>query len=92
VKKLEQKLADEVSCQLKRRRGSTEARIGILKNAYLGKPLRSKGFGHRSIRIHWCIFSHNLWKLATMPVENQKELETEAKKQRRFRYFLQVLR
>lgn len=80
VKALEQKLEDEVFCQLQTRRGATEARIGIFKNAYLGKPLRSKGFSHRSTRIHWCIFAHNLWKLATMAAENRKALEEEAQK------------
>lgn len=80
VKKLEQKLEDEVFCQLQTRRGATEARIGIFKNAYLGKPLRSKGFSHRSTRIHWCIFTHNLWKLATIAAENRKALEEEAQK------------
>jgi len=80
VKALEQKLEDDVFCQLQTRRGSTEARIGIFKNAYLGKPLRSKGFSHRSIRIHWCICTHNLWKLAIKAVENQKRLEEEAQK------------
>jgi hypothetical protein len=80
VKALEQKLEDDVFCKLQTRRGSTEARIGIFKNAYLGKPLRSKGFSHRSTRIHWCIFTHNLWKLATMAAENQEALEAEAQK------------
>jgi hypothetical protein len=80
VKALEQKLEDDVFCKLQTRRGSTEARIGIFKNAYLGKPLRSKGFSHRSTRIHWCIFTHNLWNLATMAAENQEALEAEAQK------------
>jgi len=80
LKTLEQQLENAVFCQLQTRRGSAEARIGIFKNTYPGKPLRSKEFAHRSIRIHWCIFSHNLWKLAAIAAENQKELEKEAEK------------
>jgi hypothetical protein len=64
---------DPVFCQLQTRRGATEARIGIFKNAYLGKPLRAKGFLNRSCRIHWCILGHNLWKLAAMAVRQKKE-------------------
>ena len=79
VKLLEQKREDPVFCQLQKRRGSTEARIGIFKNAYLGKPLRSKGFTHRLIRVHWCILTHNLWKLAVMAAERLDELEAQAK-------------
>src|SRR6266705_797773 len=33
--------------RLQRRRAQTEGRIGILKNVFLGQPLRSKGFEHR---------------------------------------------
>ncbi|MBI9097927.1 MAG: hypothetical protein JEY91_05595, partial [Spirochaetaceae bacterium] len=50
---------------------------GIFKNAYLGKPLRSKGFNHRKVRIEWCILSHNLWKLASMAAQKRQEIEEE---------------
>ena len=36
---------------------STEARIGIFKNACLGTPMRSKGFEHREQRVLWCILT-----------------------------------
>lgn len=75
VSELEEKLEDESFCRLQKRRGATEARMGIFKNAYLGKPLKSKGFKHRKVRIEWCILSHNLWKLATMAAERRKEIE-----------------
>lgn len=75
VSELEKKLEDESFCRLQKRRGATEARMGIFKNAYLGKPLKSKGFKHRKVRIQWCILSHNLWKLATMAAERRKEIE-----------------
>jgi hypothetical protein len=76
--KLREKLEDETFCLLQKRRGSTEGRIGIFKNAYLGTPLRSKGFKRRQLRITWCILGHNLWKLATMAAQKKAELEAEA--------------
>jgi len=77
VPSMQHKLEDENFCLLQKRRGSTEGRIGIFKNAYLGTPLRSQGFEHREIRIVWCILGHNLWKLATLAVQKRKEIETE---------------
>jgi len=77
VPRLREKLEDEGFCLLQKRRGSTEARIGIFKNAYLGKPLRSKGYTNRKTRIEWCILGHNLWKLATMAAQKLAELEAE---------------
>jgi hypothetical protein len=68
VEQLKQRLEDERFCLLQKRRGNTEARMAIFKNAYLGRPLRSKGFTHRHVRIEWCIFAHNLWKLGHMAV------------------------
>jgi len=77
VPKLKEKLEDEGFCLLQKRRGSTEARIGIFKNAYLGKPLRSKGYPNRKTRIEWCILGHNLWKLAVLAAQKLAELEAE---------------
>ncbi len=74
---LREKLEDEGFCRLQKRRGATEARIGIFKNAYLGTPLQSKGFKNRMIRIEWCILGHNLWKLARMAAQQLEEKETE---------------
>jgi len=75
VKELEERLEDEAFCRLRKRRGATEARIGIFKNAYPGKPLKSKGFKNRKLRIEWCILSHNLWKLSIMAALRLEELE-----------------
>lgn len=77
VPMLKEKLEDEGFCVLQKRRGSTEGRIGIFKNAYLGTPLRSKGFANRKTRIEWCILGHNLWKLATMVAQKRAELDAE---------------
>lgn len=78
VSSLREKLTDDGFCLLQTRRGATEGRIGIFKNAYLGHPMRSKGFEHREIRVAWCVLGHNLWKLATMAAQKRAELDAEA--------------
>jgi hypothetical protein len=80
VGELEKRLEDETFRRLQTRRGATEARIGIFKNAYLGKPLRSKGFKNRKTRIEWCILTHNLWKLSSMAAQRRRELEEDLAK------------
>ena len=77
---LKEKLEDGEFCRLQKRRGGTEARIGIFKNAYLGSPLRSQGFKNRRVRIEWCILAHNLWKLARMAAQRRAEIEAELAK------------
>ena len=59
--------------ELQRRRGQTEARIGIFKNAYLGRPLRSKGFEHKRNTVAWCVLTHNLWVLARMKIASESQ-------------------
>jgi len=59
--------------ELQRRRGQTEARIGIFKNAYLGRPLRSKGFEHKRNTVTWCVLTHNLWVLARMKITSEQQ-------------------
>lgn len=72
VPSLKERLEDDEFCRLQKRRAATEARIGIFKNAYLGAPLRSKGFDNRKTRLEWCILAHNLWKLARMAAQNRE--------------------
>jgi len=72
VPSLKERLEDDEFCRLQKRRAATEARIGIFKNAYLGTPLRSKGFKNRKTRLEWCILAHNLWKLARMAAQNRE--------------------
>ena len=50
--------------KLQRRRAQTEARLAIFKNNFLGRPLRAKGFAHRSLSVAWAVLTHNLWVLA----------------------------
>ncbi len=52
--------------RLQRRRAQTEGRIGILKNVFLGQPLRSKGFEHRQLTVTWTVLVHNLWVIARL--------------------------
>lgn len=53
--------------RLQRRRAQTEGRVGIVKNVFLGQPLRSKGFEHRELTVTWTVLVHNLWVLARLP-------------------------
>ena len=78
VNRLKEQLEDEGFCILQKRRAQTEGRIGIFKNAYLGKPLRNKGFKNRRTRIEWCILTHNLWKLARMAAQAKEDQLTAA--------------
>lgn len=52
--------------RIQRRRSQTEGRIGILKNDFLGRPLRAKGYAHRALRVVWSVLAHNLWVLARL--------------------------
>ena len=53
--------------RLQRRRAQTEGRVGILKNVFLGRRMRSKGFAHRQLTVTWTVLVHNLWVLARQP-------------------------
>jgi IS5 family transposase len=60
---------DIIFRDIQKRRAQTEARIGIVKNAFLGTTLRSKGFEHRELTVTWAVLAHNLWLLAVLPKE-----------------------
>lgn len=51
---------------IQRRRAQSEARIAILKNVFLGNPLKRKGFANRQLQVGWAVLSHNLWLLARL--------------------------
>ena len=63
---LRQKMRSQKFARLQRRRAQTEARIGILKHGFLGRPMRAKGFAHRELALAWGVLTHNLWMLARM--------------------------
>jgi hypothetical protein len=73
---LADKLANEEGFRdgLKRRAG-TEARIGIFKNVFLGRPLLAKGFKHRELAVGWAALTHNLWVVARMAEAEKKRKE-----------------
>lgn len=58
--------------RLQRRRSQCEGRIGIVKNNFLGRPLRSKGFANRELAVSWSVLTHNLWVLARLPQRKAK--------------------
>lgn len=72
-KQLQEKLSDEKFAKLQTRRSQTEARIGIFKNVFCGKPLRSKITEYKIHAINWNILAHNLWVLARKSLELEKQ-------------------
>jgi hypothetical protein len=52
--------------QLQERRSQTEGRVAILKNVFVGQPMRSKGFTNRALTLTWAVLTHNLWVMARM--------------------------
>ena len=73
VNDLRKRLKDERFVELQKRRGQTEGRIGIIKNDFLGRPLRSKGFEHRELAVAWAVLGHNLWLLAGLRWAEEKK-------------------
>ena len=61
-----------------RRRAQTEARVGVLKNVFLGGTPRAKGFENRQLQVAWAVLSHNLWVLARLPWACEQEAIAEA--------------
>lgn len=69
---LGRKMKDPQFARLQRRRGQTEARIGILKQGFLGRPMKAKGFAHRELALAWGVLTHNLWMLARLRKPEKK--------------------
>jgi hypothetical protein len=77
--KLKTRLENEEEYQgALQRRAQTEGRIGILKNQFLGRPARAKGFGNRQMAVAWGVFTHNLWKMSLLPRKQAEEEETQS--------------
>jgi IS5 family transposase len=62
---LKRRLKQPRFAKLQRRRGSTEARVAIVKQR-LARRLRCRGFNHRYLAVAWGILGHNLWVVARM--------------------------
>ncbi len=61
-----------------KRRAQTEGRIGILKNKFLGKLLRAKGYANRLMAIQWAVLAHNLWVLTRLPLACDQQIASAA--------------
>jgi hypothetical protein len=70
---LRERMKEQKFARLQRRRGQTEARIGILKRNFLGRPMRAKGFEHRELALAWGVLTHNLWMLSRMRKKRRKK-------------------
>lgn len=60
-----------------KRRAGTEARIGIFKNVFMGRPSPAKGFAHRELAVGWVVLTHNLWVVARL-AEAEKRRQARA--------------
>jgi len=67
VQQLRERMTEPEFAFNQRRRAQTEARIGILKNNFLGEAVKAKGFAHRQVMVDWAVLAHNLWVLARLP-------------------------
>jgi IS5 family transposase len=79
TKELKQRKKSWKFSRLQRRRSQCEGRIGIVKNNFLGRPLRSKGFPSRELAVSWAVLTHNLWVIARLPqrkARSQTKLES----------------
>jgi hypothetical protein len=77
-KQLQEKLTDPIFLSLQTRRSQTEARIGIFKNVFCGKPLRSRITAYKKLAISWCVLTHNLWVLSRRAIDIEKAMLKEA--------------
>lgn len=69
---LARRMRDPVFANLQKRRGSTEARIAILKLLHDGR-LRCKGFAHRYLSVAWGMLAHNLWLVSKLLAQSDKK-------------------
>lgn len=74
LQQFEEKKSDPIFLSLQTRRSQTEARIGIFKNVFLGRPLRSRITEHKKIAVAWCVLTHNLWVLSRMAINDEKAM------------------
>lgn len=67
VNELSLRMSEDNFKQLQRRRGSTEARISILKK-FTGGRLKCKGYAHRRQQLGLCALTHNLWLVSRLMI------------------------
>lgn len=71
---LNERLKESQFANLQSRRSQTEGRIGIFKNVFLGKPLRSRITEYKRHAINWCVLTHNLWVIARKAIADEKAI------------------
>jgi hypothetical protein len=69
VRKLVERMKDEIFSGALRRRAQTEGRVGILKNVFLGGTPLAKGFERRQLQVSWAVLAHNGWVAARLSLE-----------------------
>jgi len=74
-RELAERMKEERFAEMQKGRGQTEGRIGIMKNQFLGRPLRAKGVEMRKGMVAWAVLTHNLWVLARLPRRKKQEEE-----------------
>ena len=67
-----ERLKDAEFSRWQSRRGSTEARIAILKNHTGGRVWRAKGLARRRLAVGWSVLAHNLSWIARTVRERQQ--------------------
>lgn len=70
---LRERMSDPWFAAAQKRRGSTEGRIGVFKNVFLGGVMKEKGFKNRNRSLIWSILAHNLWVLARKSLADEAE-------------------
>ena len=68
---LRERRGDPWYAAAQKRRGNTEARIGVFKNVFLGGVPRQKGFEHRRQALIWSVLAHNLWVLSRLSLADE---------------------
>ena len=72
--RMKERMSEERFVELQRRRSQTEGRVAILKNRFMGRPLRAKGYDHREMAVSWQVLTHNLWVLARLEQKQEMAL------------------
>lgn len=72
VPELRNRLEEDRFCECQKRRAQTEARIAIIKRAFIGENIQRKGLVNRGLKVSCAIFVHNLRILAGIASENLK--------------------
>jgi hypothetical protein len=70
---LKERMADPSFMQYQTRRSQTEGRIGIFKNVFLAKTLKSQILENKRHTINWCVLTHNLWVLSRMALADERQ-------------------